>query len=295
MSIVEKAVDKLKKVQPAEEAPPVEAAPPAPAVRREPPAATPAPSARPAEVATPALHVNFEMLAEQGLFPPDEFASRIADEFRRIKRPLIANITGKTATRVERGTRIMVASALRGEGKTFTSFNLALSLALEQDFSVLLVDGDVAKRDLSAQLGLDDQPGLIDVLADPRMSASEVIVSTDVMGLSILPAGRRNPLSTELLASRKMEYLLDELTRTIPNRIIVFDSPPLLATSEAQVLADSMGQIVFVVSAGKTQQHDVAAALETLDQSKSINCVLNRATASDADDYYGDYYGSYYK
>jgi receptor protein-tyrosine kinase len=307
MSIVEKAADKLKTARPREQQavqpeafqgspPPVTRPRPteeaAPAVRPLPPAEQ---TFRP-EHQTESVHIDFDVLRAAGMYPSEDNAGYIADQYRRIKRPLLANITGKGSTQVVNGRRIMVASSIPGEGKTFTSFNLALSIALERDHTALLIDGDVAKCDMTKILGMDDRPGLLDLLDNDRLRLDHVIAQTDVPRLKVLPAGQWANISTELLASRRMELLLDEITRSLPDCIVVFDSPPLLATSEAPVLAAAMGQIVVVVAAGRTPQNTVKAGVETLDADKSINMVLNLARGAGDGKRYGNYYygGGYY-
>ncbi|HET7586554.1 MAG TPA: AAA family ATPase [Gammaproteobacteria bacterium] len=305
MSIVEKAVDKLKTTHPGMRPEPVQQE----AFSRPEPVARPVADAdsgatvRPATPVVPigsdrgadAVHIDFESLRDAGMYPSEDNSGHIADQYRRIKRPLLANITGKGATQVTNGRRIMVASSVPGEGKTFTSFNLALSIALERDYTALLIDGDVAKCDMTRILNMEDRPGLLDLLGNERLQLENVVAQTDVPRLKVLPAGQWNTISTELLASRRMDHVLDEITRSMPNCIIVFDSPPLLATSEAQVLAAAMGQIVVVVAAGRTSQQTVKAGVETLDADKSINMVLNFARGGGDGKRYGNYYyGGYY-
>lgn len=305
MSIVEKAVDKLKATNPADQ--PVQPVVQPNAFRRAQEASdagvgkdvASGPALRPVQPvqsdrAAAPVHIDFEALHDAGMYPSEENSGHISDQYRRIKRPLLANITGKGAARVANGRRIMIASSVPGEGKTFTSFNLALSMALERDYTALLIDGDVAKSDMTKILQLDDRPGLLDLLNNDRLRLEQVVAQTDVPRLKVLPAGQWNSLSTELLASRRMEQLLDEITRSMPNCIVVFDSPPLLATSEAPALAAAMGQIVVVVAAGRTPQHIVKAGMEALDPEKSINLILNLVRDAGGGKRYGDYYGSGY-
>jgi len=240
------------------------------------------------------LHLDFDALREASIVPPEDLAPHLADEFRRIKRPLIANAFGKGVVPVENGNLLMLCSAFSGEGKTFTSVNLAMSLALERERTVLLVDADVAKPHISRALGIDGQLGLMDLLTDDDLDISEVLVQTDMPGLRILPAGQRHKYSTEYLASDKMQDLMDELSGRYPNRIIIFDSPPLLQTSEAQVLASLVGQVVMVIHAGETPQAAVDAALEMIDSNKAINLILNKCRVKSSGEYYGGYYGQEY-
>ncbi|MFK7886881.1 MAG: XrtA-associated tyrosine autokinase [Gammaproteobacteria bacterium] len=238
------------------------------------------------------LVLDFEQLREASIVPPEELAPNLANEFRRIKRPLLKSAFGKGDERIEQGNLIMLCSALSGEGKTFTSMNLAMSVALERERTVLLIDADVAKPHISRAMSLDKRKGLMDLLVDRTLDISEVLVQTDMPGLRVLPAGTQHEYATELLASERMEELMAEIAGRYQNRIIILDSPPLLQTSEAQVLTGLVGQIVVVVHAGSTPQSAVENALELVDPSKHVSLILNKSRISTGgDSYYGSYYG----
>ena len=230
---------------------------------------------------TPSSRNRFDLdlprLAGLGFVTPDKPRSRIADEFRILKRPLIANSSAKRAVPIKHGNLIMVTSALPGEGKTFSALNLAMSLAMELDRTVLLVDADVARPSLPALLGLPQAKGLLDVLEDKNIDLNQVLLRTNVEKLSILPSGTPQPHATELLASSAMAHLLAEMSVRYADRIIIFDSPPLLVTTESRVLATQMGQIVFVVHAESTLQADVLRALATIESCPIKMMVLNQA------------------
>lgn len=233
--------------------------------------------------------VDRDLLREAGLLAPEDQERYIADQYRLIKRPILDLAMGGLADTPEHANLVMVASALPGDGKTFNAINIALSTAVEKDTSVLLVDADVAKPHISELFGLGDEPGLIDVLLDQSMSIGDAIVRSDVPGFSLLPAGKPHELATELLASRRMAAVVDELSRSVPNRLVIFDSPPLLITSESRVLASSMGQIALVVCAGKTPKHAVESAVDSLDEEQAVNLILNQAGTSFGDARYGQY------
>lgn len=233
------------------------------------------------------LLVDRRALRSAGLMPPENQERALADQYRHIKRPLIAAATGRGGQKLDRGQLIMMASAMPGEGKTFTSINLALSMALEKDISVLLVDADVAKPHISRTFGVDAEPGLLDVLRDPKMPVESVILPTDVPNLCILPAGSRSETATELLASHRMEEMVNHLAASDARRIVVIDSPPLLLTSESRALAHWVGQIVVVVRAGYTPQQAVMDAISFLGESKSIGLILNQSIAAAPGYYYG--------
>jgi protein-tyrosine kinase len=234
--------------------------------------------------------INLARLKQAGLITPDGERSQLAEEFRVIKRPLLMNAFGRGAARVANGNLIMVTSSLPGEGKSFCAVNLAMSIAMERDHTVLLIDADVAKPSVPRYLGLKTDRGLMDLLIDDSLQMSDVLIKTNVEKLTLLPAGRGHRYATELLASNAMDRLLDDVARRYPDRIIIFDSPPLLATSEARVLAAHMGQIVMVVEAEKTTHEAVKEALKHIEGCEVVGMVLNKGKMAGGTDYYG-YYG----
>jgi len=212
----------------------------------------------------------------EGILTADSQRSRHAEEMRMIKRPILQNAFGKKHKPSEYSNLLMVTSAIAGEGKTFTSLNLALSIAAEMDRTVLVVDSDLAKPGLSRLLKIDSKPGLTEYLRDEQKDVGKLLLRTDVPKLTILPAGQRHSHSTELLASNHMKQLFHELATRYPDRIVLFDSPPLLVTSEASVLAGLIGQIVLVVESGKTPQHLVKDALAQLSSTDNVSLILNK-------------------
>jgi protein-tyrosine kinase len=185
----------------------------------------------------------------------------------------------------------MITSALPCDGKTFTSINLALSMALERDVSVLLVDCDVAKRHVSEVVGLKQERGLLDALADESVDIDSLIVQANQRGLSILPAGRRAEGTAELLSSNRMRQILKNLSTRNPRRILLLDSPPLLITNEGRTLLKHAGQVVLVVRAGHTPRQAVQDALALVDTRQAGGIILNEAPVSRSEGYYG--YGTY--
>lgn len=243
------------------------------------------------------VELDVVALAAQGFLMPHTPRSQTGDQYRVIKRPLIKNAMGKGAATINHANLLMVTSALAGEGKSFTSINLALSIAAELDNTVMLVDADVARPSVLRMLGLPQGPGLLDILED-RVEMSEVLLRTNVEKLTILPSGTPHPRATELLASDAMSQLLDDMAKRYPDRIIIFDSPPLLLTTESRVLASHMGQIIVVVHAEKTAQSAVQQALAAIETCPVKMMLLNQASPNAAGGYgygygygYGDGYG----
>ncbi|MGZ9075789.1 MAG: XrtA-associated tyrosine autokinase [Burkholderiaceae bacterium] len=237
--------------------------------------------------ASPQVEIDLERLGTMGYVSPQAPSSRRAEEFRMVKRPLLTNARGNSAAPVMHANRVMVTSSQPGEGKTFVSINMALSIAMERDFTVLLIDADPTRPAVLERLGLPPSKGLLDLLSEPDLELRSVLLQTNVERLSILPAGTLKDHATELLASKEMSTLVDKLASRFPNRILLFDAPPLLGSTESRVLAAHMGQIVFVVAADSTPQSTVSDALLTLENCPVVMTLLNKADSSEAGSYYG--------
>ena len=245
----------------------------------------------PADGASPdgALAIDQNALRAAGMLPPVHQEHEIAQQYRRIKRPLINNALGRGVAQLASGNLIMITSAVPGEGKTFMSLNLAQSMRLEEDVTVLLVDGDFVNPRLTQILGLESRTGLLDLVKDPTLSPESAIVATDLPGLSFLPAGRQEANATELVASSRMHQVMSRLGTDDPARLVLLDSAPLLVTTESQALAHFAGQVVVVVHADQTPQHVVIDALETLAEGKPVFMVLNQTTRHSHSGYYYEY------
>ena len=284
----ERLAQALERTQP----PDARAAAPAPAKAAA--GAAPAHAPRTAAQTAPrskVVHIDLEALAAAGFVTPLAQRSQIADEFRVVKRPIIRNARERTGARAERANLVMVTSAIPMEGKSFFALNLAMSIALEVDNTALLVDADVANPCLMRITGLPPAAkGLLDLLTDPDTELHDVLLRTNVEKLSLLPSGAAHGRATEMLASETMAGLLEEMASRHRDRILAFDSPPLLATTEARALASHMGQIVMVVEADRTTQALVKHALETIESCPVVMMVLNKAPRPEIGSYYGHNY-----
>ncbi len=285
MSSIERYIDKLGK-----DAVEAGVATQAPSVSEQ---ASPASETTPRATTRQHVEIDFGLLHAAGMLTPETAQGGLADEYRAIKRPLLKNAFGRGAVEIDHGNLIMITSALPGEGKTFTSINLAVSMAMELDRTVLLVEGDVAKPAVCRYCGIPEpEYGLVDYLADSNMDLSDLLMKTNVPKLTILPAGRRHPSSAELLASAAMESLMDELANRYPDRVVLFDAPPLLLSNEAVTLSSYMGQIVVVIEAARTPQEMVKEALALLDENQVVGVILNKNRSSAQAYGYGYGYGA---
>jgi exopolysaccharide/PEP-CTERM locus tyrosine autokinase len=228
------------------------------------------------KVSTRRVDLDLARMREQGMVTAAGGRTPLLEDFRIIKRPLLQRAFAERAPGANPGNLIMITSSLPGEGKTYCAINLAMSIAMELDHTVLLVDADVARPSILRTLGLPAQRGLMDILTDDKLDMADVMLRTNVDTLSILPAGTSTPRATELLASSTMSSLVSEIANRYPDRIVIFDSPPLLLTSEARVLASHMGQIVMVVEAQTTTQHAVKEALHQLGGINNVNLIYNK-------------------
>jgi len=234
----------------------------------------------------PHVQIDLEGLRAQGFLPDSSKTRQFADHYRRIKRPIIAQAFTAAKPGADDLRLVMMTSALPGDGKTFTSINLALSIAHEQDVSVVLIDADVAKQHLSRIFAIERVPGLLDAVVDPERDLESLILSTSVPGLSIVPAGRQHERATELLASRRMRKLAEQLVAANPHRIALFDSPPLLSSSESRALVQLLGHVVLVARSGVTHQQAVLEAIGCIPEDKPIGLVLNGREGGLREGYY---------
>ena len=221
------------------------------------------------------ITIDFDRLREQGFaLPVDQTA--LAEELRLIKRPLLSAAFAQGLNAVENANLIMVTSANPKEGKTFIATNLALSMASEHDVHVLLIDADVANPSIPRNLGFEAETGLIDAVTDPSIDLADVMIRTNIDNLNVLPAGRPRPGASELLASARMTRFVNDIAKRYADRIIIFDSPPVLARSEAMVLAQHVGQVVFVIEAERTSRTAISEALGLIGNAKLGGVVLNK-------------------
>lgn len=283
-----------------EPAPAVAAASPAPEVIEPEVVATPV-SAHinvPAPVAVPVRFrgekhpVNRQHLRDQGLIVPEGSVTALLEEMRIVKRQLLYN-AGQLAQRGmgPAAQRILICSPHPGEGKSYTSVNLALAIAAEKESEVLLVDADFAKPSVLSMLGLPGGPGLMDALSKPDVDVADCVIGTDIPGLWVLPAGSATTSDSEYLSSSRTDAVLERLTQGAPHRIVIFDSPPALAASPAAELAKHVGQAVLVARADRTGQGALEDAVSLLSGCPNIQLLLNAVHFSPSGRRFGSYYG----
>jgi receptor protein-tyrosine kinase len=275
-SVVERAIAKLGRIEPAEATPP------------EPEPLAPEPAAH-------RLTIDSAKLARAGIFTPDSTVTRTAEEFRLIKRAVLERADKAHADGAANANLVMVTSTREGEGKTFVALNLAFSLAAEKDRSVILIDADPAKASIARHLGFDAAHGLMDLLKEGRTHPADAVLATSIEGLSIVPSGERDHLGAELFASDRMGALLQTLTRASPDSIVIIDAPPVLATSEPSSLARHVDQTVVVVEADRTSRAAITEALNLIAICPHIGLVLNKARFRFGAVRFGAYYKTYYR
>lgn len=316
-SLLERAAGRLDQGVPAKPAAPrstvTPAAAPAPAPAPTPrapapvapAAAAPAPQPQFATPETPVVHlpaddsnrtsrrgvIDLAELRDLGYVVPDAPATATAEEFRIVKRQLLINAMARGENEIRNGNLILVCSAQPNEGKTFCATNLALSIASERDLTVLLVDADFAKPEILSTLGLEGGKGLIDVIADPTLDLSDCLIRTNIENLSVLPAGRQHNLTTELLASERMGDMVEEIAKRYSDRIVIFNSPPALASSAASVLAMHVGQVMFVVEAENTRETELRDGLSMMNGCEHVQMLLNKVRYAGVGRRFGTYYG----
>lgn len=278
--------------QPAAEAVETLRAMPAATTAAAPSPAAPAAEARPEPVAFagPFARIDREHLRDGGLIVPEDPVTGLLEEFRIVKRELLADArAGGSGAEGALARRILVCSPHPGEGKTYCATNLAIAMAAERGVEVLLVDADVIKPSVTERLGIEDGPGLMDALADPEIRPESLVVRTDIEGLFVLPAGSGTARDAEYLASARTAEVLARLTRGAPDRILIFDTPPALAASPAAELAKHVGQALLVVRADETSRPALEDAQQLLSACGDIKLLLNAARYSPSGRRFGVY------
>jgi Mrp family chromosome partitioning ATPase len=231
-------------------------------------------------------------LRDQGLIVPESTVTAVLEEFRIVKRQLLRNADQLAQQGMgPAAQRVLICSPHPGEGKSFTAVNLALAIAAEKECEVLLVDADFAKPSVLSMLGLPGGLGLMDALANPEIDAADCVIGTDVPGLWVLPAGCATTSDTEYLSSSRTRAVLDRLVQGVPQRFVIFDSPPVLAASPAAALAKYVGQAVVVARCDKTGQGSLEDAISLLSACPNIQLILNAVHFSPSGRRFGSYYG----
>lgn len=240
------------------------------------------------------IQIDLNRLEVEGFVGLETSRNLINEEYREIKRKLLTNAFGPLASTISNSNIIMVSSARPSEGKTFTAVNLALSIAAEQDKTVLLVDADVLKPNVLKTLDIEPRNGLMEYLLGKVDDLSDVIYHTNVSKLRLIPAGQSHHLSTELLASTVMRDTVEEFSNRYPDRVVIIDTPPLIGINESAVLANLAGQAVIVVEEGRSKMNDIQTAVDRLNPDMAIGFIVNKSTSfSEKGGYYGyQYYGS---
>ncbi|MEP0190879.1 MAG: AAA family ATPase [Erythrobacter sp.] len=234
----------------------------------------------------PKQAVDRDMLGDAGILVPEDGVTTLLEEFRIVKRELLADAR---ASKDERARRILVSSPLPGEGKTYCSLNLAIALAAERDVEVLLIDADTMNPSIPNRLGIETDEGFMDCLADKSLRPEDLCLATDIDGLFVLPAGTSSSRDSEYLASTRTADVLDRLTRGAPNRFVIFDTPPALAASPAAELASHVGQALLVVRADETSRASLDDAQQLMSACPDIKLLLNAARFSPSGRRFGDY------
>ena len=273
---------------------PVADQPPAQSVTLEAPVApprAPAPTPTPKTVARGGrATIDRALLAERRMIVPGAPIDALTEEFRLVKRQLLTTARAIRREDADLSRTILVCSAQPNDGKTYCAVNLAISMAAEREVEVLLIDADFAKPDVMARLGLPEGPGLLDALADPNIEIERCVVRTDLPHLSLLPCGTKTTADTELVASARTGALIAQLLAADPTRILIFDSPPVLAASPASVLANYVGQAMLVVRADRTGEGDLREAVALLDGCEHVQLILNAVRYAPGGRRFGSYY-----
>jgi capsular exopolysaccharide synthesis family protein len=233
---------------------------------------------KPASKQNPIVSIPISKLREKGMVTLDMKNRGIIEEFRHLKRNLLKNIIKSEKSM---GVGVVVSSAWPGEGKTFTALNLIMSLSMEKTKKILFVDADLEKGEATKFLDLQNYRGLTDYLEDPSLDANDVTLQTSIESLKIIPRGLTTAHSAEVFSSQRMEAFVKEICQKGLYEMVIFDSPPVLVSSSANILSGMADQTLVVIQANETTGKSIREMEEKLVDSSSIGYVLNRASFSE--------------
>ena len=222
------------------------------------------------------VKIDLSLLTQRGLYADAENLGRQRDEYRKIRREILDAMRVSRPGLAPHCRRVvLLTSALPGDGKSYTAMNLALSIAMQGTFPVVLVDGDTIKQTLTTALDLQEAPGLIEALTSPTLDAVPLLRPTSLPNLRVLPAGVRGEESAELFANSRLASVFGSLHGPDSKTVIVVDTPPILLSSETQELTDVAEQVLLVVRAGVSLQDSVREAASRIRESVPVGVVLN--------------------
>lgn len=259
--------------------------------------------------------LDFVDLKNKGFINPTVRRSLLGEEIRLVKKRLFqkislfnddndndyyhrnnssrTDITVTTQRKVDHV--IQVTSTKPNEGKSFIALNLALSIAMEEQYNVLLVDADITRCSLTNTLNFQREAGLTDVLRDAQPDLRGILKRDKQYPFTFLPAGSGVASAADLFGGRKMKRLVSDIAHRYNDRIIIFDTPPLLAGTEAVVLSHYVGQVLYVVDASVTPHHMIESGLDLLDNYNNVSLILNKTPQFANSDQFGAYYEYYGK
>jgi protein-tyrosine kinase len=220
--------------------------------------------------------------------------NRISEEISVVQHHLMRTVRSVAPAEGRCNRIILITSARPGEGKTFSSLNIAASIAASGTTPVLLIDADGKYGSLSELLGVHEKPGVRLLVADPQATAGPLCLPTAQPNLSVLSYGAAAPRPgqpDQPPAPMVAKVILDTAL-AMPDHVVVIDSAPCLSTSDPGSFALVAGQVLMVVQAERTQKNEVEAALDIVDACPTLQLMLNRTrlTGSDTFGAYGGYH-----
>ena len=215
------------------------------------------------------LDVQPLSIADRMLVAAHEDRSVASEEYNKLRSTIIALTRGEVFLNT-----LLVTSTASDEGKTITALNLAISLAKEQDHTVLLVDADLRRPSIHKYLDIEPEFGLVNCLRD-GLPVERALVKTGIGKLVVLPAGEAVKDPLDMLSSMRMREIVEELKSRYSERYVIFDTPPAQIFSDAIVLADMVDSTLFVVRENRASKADIQKVLETFKNHNLLGVVYN--------------------
>ena len=201
----------------------------------------------------------------------------ISDAYRVLRTQVLQRLNEKS------WNTLAITSPGSGAGKSITAINLAMSLAREVDNTVLLIDANLRSPKLHNYFDFDSDSGLSDYLLHDKPLDEMLIHPQGVPRFVVLPAGKAIANSSEMLSSPKMQRLVEEVKNRYPSRVVIFDLPPLLESSDALAFIPNADATLLIIEEGATQDKELKQSFELLQGNEVLGTVLNKAYTTDKD------------
>lgn len=213
--------------------------------------------------------LSYAELEDLKIIHPGMAQASVLNAFRELRTNLYKLSQGKE------NFVLLVTSIVPGGGSSFVSMNLGAAIALDESKTSILVDGNIYHPSLHRILPIDIDFGLVDYLENVTLELKDVIYSTGVRRMRLIPAGSQRQLGTEFFTSSRMRRLITELRERYRDRYVIIDAPSLGTCADARILTELCDYVLLVVPRARALEGQIAASIEAIGENKLAGVIFN--------------------